>query len=470
MTYYFRWAILLFALTTTISSCKDDDPAPKEPEDFVDEEIQTINKFVLDNMDFVYYWHDKMPDLDYRKEEDTFVMFDKLLAASYDSNLERNIDGWSFLTDDYPALLDYFSGVRKTMGHSIRLFRLYSDKNDLIGFIEYVEPNSPAEQAGLQRGDMFYKIDDQILSIDNYSSLLNKESYKLTLGSLNSDFSITAITPSINLTSVELTTNPIHLSKIIEHNGSKIGYLMYKSFIHDYNDQLETVFANFKNEGVDNLVLDLRYNGGGSVASAILLGSMIAPSSAEGEVFIRTAYNKNLEQYFTKEYPNDPDLFIDRIEKNTNNLNLDRLVVLSTYKTASASEMIIYGLSPHMTVHHIGEQTHGKYYGSITVNDQDKKHDWAIQPIVMRAENKDNSIDYTVGLLPDVERVDFLDAVEFYPLGDPKEDFLAQALLYLTGQSPIANQLKSKPLPFKPINQEYKLEHPLQFDMQYQLK
>lgn len=471
MNYFLKHAILLLALSTLLFSCKEDEPAPVPepivPDDIVDPETQKINEFVLENMDFVYYWNKKIPEIDYQKEENTFAMFDKILTASYDSNLQKYIDKWSFLTDDYPGLLEYFSGVRKSMGHSIRLFRISSDNDDLIGFIEYVEPNSPAFEAGLQRGDMFYKIDDQVLTVQNYSELLNKNSYKLTFGTFNADFSINPIVPSINLTSVELTTNPIHLSKVIEHNGSKIGYLMYKSFINDYNAQLEDVFAEFKSQGIDDLVLDLRYNGGGSVSSAILLGSMIAPSSSAGEVFIRTAYNDNLKNYFSNKYPNDPDLFIDRIENNANNLNLNRLVVLTSYKTASASEMIIYGLAPHMTVYQIGEQTHGKYYGSITISDE-SKHDWAIQPIVMRAENKNNSIDYAIGLEPDSERIDFLEAQEFFPLGDPREDFLAQALYYLTGVLPTSTSLKSKPSPFIPINQEYKLDHPLTYDMHFE--
>lgn len=459
--------ILPLILITTLFSCKKDDPITIKPDVTIELETQKINKFVLDNMDSIYYWNSKMPVLDYKKEANTFFLFDKLLTASYDVNLNRYIDQWSFLTNDYTGLLEYFSGIRKTMGHSIRLFKTTADKNDLIGFVEYVEPNSPADIAGLVRGDIFYKIDDKILNTDNYSDLLARESYKLTLGNLNYDYSITARTPSINLSQVKLKENPIHLSKIIEHNGLKIGYLMYKSFNREYNDQLETVFTEFKNQEIDDLVLDLRYNGGGSSASTILLASMIAPLSHEGQVFVKRVYNETMIKYYLNKYPNDPDLLISRLEQNDNNLNLDRLVVLSTYKTASASEMIIYGLSPHMNVYHIGEQTHGKYYGSITIADEDT-HNWALQPIVARSENKNNSINYTIGLEPDLKRTDFLDASEYFQLGDPREDFLAQALYYLTGTLPKHSYLKSKPSPFIPINQEFKLDHPLTYDMQFE--
>lgn len=453
---------LIFSLIFTFSACEKNN-------NYADPETQKINKFVLDNMDFVYYWHKTIENLNYRTEKDTYDLFEKLLDASYDNQLGRNIDQWSFITDDYQGLLDYFSGIRRTMGHSIRLFRISDDGDDIVGFIEYIEPNSPAAEAGLERGDMFYKIDGQALTINNYSSLLNQDSYTMTLGTFNSDFSVSPLTPSISLSAIELQTNPIHLSKIIEHGGKKIGYLMYKSFIDDYNDDLEALFADFKAQGVTGLVLDLRYNGGGAVSTAILLGSMIAPSNTVGEVFLKTAYNENLDNYFRSEHPNEEDLFIDRIENNVNNLNLNKVVVLSTYKTASASEMVIYGLSPHMEVYHIGEQTHGKYYGSITISDEDN-HNWAIQPIVMRAENKDNSIDYRVGLIPDLERTDFLNASELYPLGDPKEDFLALALEYLTGVAPAGAKLKSAIKPITPTNTEQSFGHPLDYNMYLEIK
>ncbi|MCG8578364.1 MAG: S41 family peptidase, partial [Bacteroidales bacterium] len=421
--YYFLIILIGLSLTT---ACKDDDnPSPEEPNP-VPLEVQNINKFVWDNMNFVYFWNTEMPNIDYKREPDTFEFFDKLIYTQ--------VDRWSFITDDIDALNNYFSGISKSMGHSIRLFRLTSDSEDLIGFIEYVDPGSPADLAGgVYRGRMFYKIDGKQLSISNYSDLLNQDSYSMTFGVLNEDLSITEETPSVNLTAVEWQSDPILLSKVIEHGGSKVGYLVYNSFVSDYDDALEAVFADFKKQGVDNLVLDLRYNSGGSVGSAILLSSLIAPADKIGDVLLRTNYNTNLTNYFNEQYPDDTDFYVDRMIQNANNLNLSKLAVLSTFKTASASEMVIYGLDPHMEVYHIGEQTHGKYYGSITVSDQDEKHSWAIQPIVMRAENKTNSINYNEGLIPDQERIDFIDAAQLLELGDPNEDFLALALKELTG-------------------------------------
>ncbi len=411
-----------------------------------------------------YFWNSNLPNVNYADYGSSYNYFDTLLSASFDEELNRNIDQWSFLTNDYQGLLDYFSGVRKSMGHSFRL-GIIGETNNVAGIIEYVEPESPAAEAGLERGMMFYKINNQNLTIYNYSSLLNQDSYTMTFGVLNNDYSITPLSPSVQLAAIVLQTNPIHISKVIEYEGKKIGYLMYKSFIDDYDDQLESVFADFKSQGVTELVLDLRYNGGGAVSTAILLSSMIAPSSAIGDVFINLAYNQDLMDYYSSTYPDEIDMFTSRLEDNSNNLNLNRLVVLTTYKTASASEMVMYGLSPFMTVYHIGEQTHGKYYASQTIHDEAEIGNWALQPIVLRVENKDNSIDYRQGLLPNLERKDLLPADEYYPLGDIKEDFLALALEYLTGVKPTGASLKSTARSFTPINKEYKISHPLEYDM-----
>jgi len=450
---------LLLLSCFTFYACDDDDVKSDVPQ-----EVQNINKFVNDNMSMYYFWEAQMPNIDYRFEHNTAQYFEKLRF--------KPDDRWSFITDDYQGLVDMLSGISKSGGYEFSLFyRDETTSNDVIGFIAYVEPGSPADHAGLKRGDIFYKIDDVKLNRNNYGEFVYKESVKLTLGFLNADRSISERSPSINIDAIVLQSNPILVSKVIEYGGSKIAYLAYTSFLHDYNDALESEFAKYKAAGVNSLVLDLRYNTGGSVTSAILLANMIAPANKVGEILLRTAYNPAFTQALEAKL--GKGFNIDRIGFNANNLNLDEVVVLTTKKSASASEMVIYGLRPHMKVFQIGEQTHGKYYGSSTIADQEN-HNWAIQPIMMRAENKDNSIDYTDGLQPDLERRDFIGAFNskiIYPLGDINEDFLALAIEHITGQSPHNAQLKSaNTITAKPLDVNPQLLHPLHYDMQYDLK
>ena len=417
LRYLYMFAILLSLFS--LNSCKDD-----KVNDLIPEEVLLINKFIHDNMTFAYYWNEEMPNLDPDKQPDSKEYFDALLYKS--------IDKWSIITDDLDGLLEYFSGIRKSVGYSYRLYKLSDTSNDLVAFIEYVNPNSPAAEKELKRTDMFFEIDDTKLTTGNYQELLAKESFTLTLGNLNDDLTVTPLSPKITLSAEELTVDPVFYHDIIEHAGRKIGYLVYNSFISDYDEKLEEVFSEFKSGGVEDLILDLRYNSGGSVNTAILMASMIAPETKVGSVLLNNTYNTGLTEYLKKQYPNDNSIFVDTLRSNPNNLNLNRYVALTTFKTASASEMVIYTLMPYMEVIQIGEQTHGKYYGSITLYDEDKKHNWAIQPIVMRAENSDNSIDYSKGLIPAVE----LNERYKYQLGDPREKFLAEALFELTGEWP----------------------------------
>ncbi len=447
-TRYQRLIPFIFFFSLLLSGCRD------KNNDTIPDSVVQINQFIHDNMTFAYFWNDKMPDLDPKKQPDSKEYFDKLLY--------KTIDKWSFITDDYQGLLDYFSGIRKSVGYSIRLYMISDNSNEVVAFIEYVNPGTPADNAGLKRGDMFFEINDTKLTTDNYQALLGLDSFTLTLGELNDDITITPLSPKISLTAEVLTIDPILLDTIIEHAGSKIGYLVYNSFVADYDDELKSVFDKFKDAGIDNLVLDLRYNSGGSVNTAILMASMIAPAADTGKVLLNNSYNQNLTDYFTDEYPDDESIFIDRIKSMPNNLNLSRYVALTSYKTASASEMVIYTLMPYMDVIQIGEQTHGKYYGSITMSDPDKKHNWAIQPIVMRAENANNSIDYTQGLIPDTE----LREKYQYQLGDIHETFLAQALYELTGEWPEGTTAKLKSMKKPPVKDNY-IEEATDLNLKY---
>ena len=422
---YFIFIVIWSTGILFFYSCKDEE---------IPESILKINYFIHDNMDFAYFWNDKMPDIDPDKEPDPKKYFDKLLYKA--------IDRWSFITDDYQGLLEYFSGIRKSTGYSFRLYRLSDNSKDVVGYIEYVNPNTPADNAGLKRGDMFFEINGTKLTTDNYQELIGLDSFTLTLGELNEDLTITPLSPKVNLTAEVLTIDPILLDTVVDHAGEKIGYLVYNSFVRDYDDELKEVFGSFKDEGIDGLVVDLRYNSGGAVNTAILMASMIAPAADTGKVLLNNTYNQNLTDYFKEKYPDDESIFTDKILSAPNNLDLSKYVALTSFKTASASEMVIYTLMPYMDVIQIGEQTHGKYYASITLSDPDKKHNWAIQPIVMRAENADNSIDYTQGLIPDIELRERYE----YPLGDKRERFFAQALHVLTGIWPEGTvaQLKSE--------------------------
>src|SRR5690606_14963538 len=187
-------------------------------------------------------------------------------------------DDFSWYIEDVEAQADAFRGISESYGVNLG-FAVYTDdtNTDAVVYVGYVSKNSPASDAGIQRGDLIYSVDGTKLNGSNIS-LVNKlfTESSITLGfaevvagTIQYDEQDITLTPKI------LTENPVFYHDIIETGGSKIGYLVYNSCVHTYHQELNDVFAEFKNENINELVLDLRYNGGGSVISSAFLASMI---------------------------------------------------------------------------------------------------------------------------------------------------------------------------------------------------
>jgi carboxyl-terminal processing protease len=416
---FIKWFLFISILLGTISCKEDKDDTIINT---IPNSVRNINKFVYDYMNLGYFWNTEMPKIDYRLESDSKQYFYKLL--------KNPDDKWSFITEDIEALRAYFQGIVKSKGYSIQPYYFKEGSNQVVVFVEYVYRNSPAEAAGIKRGDMLYKINGQVINDQNYQQLLSLDNMTITFGDVTSNGEIIALEPQVSISAVVLQTHPIVATSITEIDNNKIGYLAYTAFRSNYDTALVNIFREFKTAGVTDLVLDLRYNGGGDVSTALLLASLIAPESSVGDVLIREKWNNNLRRY-------NEDL---KIPAHAQNLNLSRLFVLTTGNTASASEMIIYGLAPHMEVIQIGETTLGKYYGSVTISDPNEKHLWAIQPIVMRSENKTNSINYQQGLPPDKLMEDNVYNAQ---LGESDEHFLAQAVSKITSGVYLTTSLKS---------------------------
>lgn len=441
----FDFILVTFVALILCTSCEKDDQIELTP-------IQEVNEFIYESMSTNYYWTDQIPESSPHSELNPSEYFDNMLYAS--------IDKWSFITSDYQGLVDYFNGVRKEYGYSIRPALLCEESSDWIGFVEFVYPNTPASRANLKRGDIIVKVNGSSLNTNTYSDLFNSDYVALTLGTIKNGVAET-IDKSLGLTPEEIHINPILKTHVQDRKGHKIAYLAYTSFIASLSEDLELLFAEFKQKEVQDLILDLRYNGGGSVATAKLLASMIGPSSIAGEVFIRSSYNDVVSDYLTTKYPNDESVFVDRFISHSNNLNLKNLYVLTSPSTASASEMLIYALAPYMNVIQIGEKTHGKYYGSITIDDPENDHGWAVQPIVMRAENVNNSIDYSIGLLPDIEMYD-----SFYAeLGADDDPFMDATFNLINNSGKAEVLLKQTKIQRQYITLPKPYEHPLKKNM-----
>ena len=237
-------------------------------------------------------------------------------------------------------------------------------------------------------------------------------------------------------------SNPIQVEKIISLNSNKIGYLMYNQFVGNKTSLINDSFGKFKNEGITDLIIDLRYNGGGSVATCTAIASMIT-GQFKGKVFSKQNWNSKLTEYWNDKNPESlNDLFDDKFDdsKQINSLNLEKVYIITTSESASSSELLINGLKPYINVIHIGELTSGKNVGSITVydyidNDGTKNpyHKYAMQPIVLKMANSDGFDDYTDGLIPDIEQEE--DLFNLGTLGDPEEVLISIAINLITGST-----------------------------------
>lgn len=467
---YFIRFFSVFVLSVALINCKKESivtPVPVAP--IVIKDATEVNKFVYNGLKDYYLWVDQVPNLIAQKYaiKDSLNAF--LNTYTDPNNLftsllykYHTIDKWSFIVNDSQVIDNWIQGISETMGFDFMLARIGTSDN-VFGFIRYVYKGSPAEKAGLKRGDLFMKVDDQQLTVANYQTLLfTKATYKLSLAAVSAN-TIALNGKSVTMTAILMQENPIQLDTVINVNNLKVGYLVYNGFNADFDIQLNDVFKRFKDAAIDRLVLDLRYNGGGSVQTAKYLASMIY-GTATTKVFIKSQYNANYQAYVvsTDGAASLLENFTDKIlktattaETSINTINIGKLYVITSDNTASASELLINGLKPYLQVYNVGINTAGKYVGSFTIKDWDANgvvnpnNKWAMQPIVVKIANSAGVSDYVDGLVPDFSIEE--DIVNLLPFGDPNETLLKAVLNNIKGLPQTAITLKSEKFGLKRI-------------------
>ncbi len=442
-----------FVFTFLFTSCSKDEEINEETEVEVEEGEGTeepeedirnleIEEFIYAGMNEIYLYKADVPELG-----DNYFSTDKErrdFLDSFDSpedlydGIQSPDDRFSFLTSNYVALENSFAGKSTTNGMQLALL-LYGD-NNILAVVNYVLPNTSAEAEGIKRGDAFTTIDGQQMNLSNYQSLMGSSTYTITLADLR-DNTIYPTEETVTLTKAEYNTNPVYITKTLDVEGTKVGYLMYNSFTADYDEQLNNAFAELQGQGISELVLDLRYNGGGSVASAVGLAGMITGQFKE-QIFLKQQWNEKYQNAWSAE--SYIDRFSDKItlDRNTSNqrevllnsLGLNKVYILTTNRTASASELVINGLDPYIDVVQVGTTTTGKFQASVTLYDSpnfgrsgaNENHTYAIQPLVYKSANADGVSDYVDGLDPDIEVEEDLNNMG--TLGDENELLLQAAL------------------------------------------
>jgi carboxyl-terminal processing protease len=433
-----------------------------------------VNDFVWKGMNLYYLWQADVPNLD----DNRFANQDQLntFLTDYSSptdlfnslRVDNTLDRFSVIYNDYRILEGVLSGNTKNNGMDFGLRYKTGSTTDIFGWVRYIIPNSDAATKNIQRGAIFYAINGTPLTIDNYQSLLNSDTYSIDFA----DYDNGNITPngqSISLTKTALAENPILLNTVINQGNHKIGYLMYNGFYASYDYQLNAAFGQMQSANITDLVLDLRYNSGGSIRTATRLASMIT-GQFNGQLFAKEQWNTKAQAYYEDTNPNNLKNNFSNSIGNTaiKSLNLNKIYILTSKSTASASELIINCLKPYIDVVQIGDITTGKNVGSITLYDSPTfskadasgSHYYAMQPIVLKIVNKNGFGDYTAGLAPNYPLVENLGNLN--TLGNISEPLLSTAIGLITANSRL---LQQNPLLLERDFEDAKTLSPLRSEM-----
>lgn len=426
--YYFR-VFLLLVLFGGLFGCKEEEeiepPKKEEPNPNI-----AINTWINDVMKEVYLWLSEMK---------TPVANTSTPEQFFESLLNRPTDRFSVIYPDYQQLINSLNGVNLEAGYEFTLYRESSSNNNVIAEITYIKRNSPASTAGMKRGDYITKINGTQMTLDNYKVVLGliDKPHTLTTLRFNETSGSFVAQPEITLNPVELAENPNFLDSVYTINGEKIGYVVYHFFAPgpgnnstSYDQEMDGIFADFKNRGIQHLIVDFRYNGGGFVSSAVNLASLIAPGVKTTDIFSKTKYNSYLMQFDNLKNVQTP--FKEKAENLGKILKKNRVYILTSTRTASASELIINGLKPYMDVFIIGDKTTGKNVGSVPFeDDKNKDNKYGLLPIVSRSFNSLDQSEYTNGFLPNLEVKESQERLK--PLGDINELLLRKTIEQITG-------------------------------------
>jgi membrane-associated protease RseP (regulator of RpoE activity) len=345
-------------------------------------------QFVLDVMRDIYFWNTSLPnsvDLSAHASPEDLLAFLTSFSPTNPATGEP-IDRFSFINSAAADTAFFGEGKFEGFGFSWR----YAAVDD-VRFTR-VFSSSPAALAGFSRGFRIIELDGRtIADIDaneGVSAMFNMDPLQFTIRRLDdSEFTVT-VTKGI------VTINPLPQWRVIDTPAGSVGYMELATFISTADSVFNTIFSQFQQAGITDLIVDLRYNGGGLVSTAELLGDHLGGGVADGLVFSRTLFNSN------NAGRNSTTLF----QQLASALNLSRLVIIGTKSTASASELVTNSMEPYVEVTIIGSTTFGKPVGQVGIEFCEK----LIRPTSFETVNALNEGDYFDGLPVDCPAADDL--------------------------------------------------------------
>lgn len=479
-------AALVFGVVGAVTACTEEpQPSPQKTDgggdpgqytDHTGEITNATNRAVYNLMRELYYWNDAVKRVEsvpqtYDPSEFLTGLIENLDWASVQdaSNGENppTIDGvWNADRTERTHIYSFISqigGTRSTRAASSEVtfgfdFEMFdADFKPIVyanyaryAVVSWTQPGGPAEQAGLKRGTII----DKYAYGNGSPATIGMAQYEQLFTQINA----AAASPNRMALvdnkgqSYVVTSGTMKVSPIIAHNvvwspgGAKAGYFAYTSFERgddgEFDNEMRQAFAGFKNSGVQELVIDLRYNGGGYVSSSQLLASLagnVDGSQIFGKLYRNPGAVDFLATYYGQHMDN-PEILYFNDEPAAYRLGLNRVYVLATKSSASASELVINALrGVDVEVVVIGGETNGKNVGMDVMRFPVGGNTYEFAPITFKNLNARDFCNYAAGFAPDY-RIDEFRGLNasggVYELGNANEELLKAALVHIDGGQP----------------------------------
>lgn len=404
--------LLLYLFFFSITGCRK----PEDKPDYPAGSQESINSWVLDSMKVYYYWNTSLPG---KPELNTD-------PQAFFKGLRNGADRFSALVNpDLPE--SYPPSLAHTLGFD--WITLQTGDGQVQTVISLVVPGSRGAEKGLTRGDLIKTINGTVPSAANIAALTTT-----SILQQSAELELAGKTGTIKISRLTNSEDPVYTYKAFESGGQTYGYLFLNSFEESALVQLKKAFTYFKQEQVQELIVDLRYNPGGSVPVAATLAALISSNATEGATFVEYRGNSNAgsrKSSFGAELGK-----VQTVQKvsfsglSNYRLNLSRVYVLTGSHTASAAELLINSLRPYLTVIQSGQQTLGKDMASFVIKDYRNPQlvpKWEIYPMIFKLYNAAGKGDYSNGLIPD-QTADELSVLPLKPFGDISDPLIQSCL------------------------------------------
>lgn len=412
--------LVLSVIAGTMASCEKSSTKSEN----TSTDLSKVKTYLYSIMSSIYYWSSSIPSVNANNYDDIYKYFDALLVSN---------DRWSWMMD----AAEYNSMQTGTYtiygGRFLQPYEYYGDYGIYMGL---VYDNSPLAAQGVTRGWQLTKLNNTdvmtLVNAKTFNSTLDKSPLTFTFKDLNGvEHTFTTSKAVVQTKSVPKTAIYTSADYPSLPSAAKVGYMLYTSFTASLEGEVTTAIKDFKSAGITDLIVDLRYNGGGDLSVCKDFAGLLVPAAGDGKTFLQLKHNSKYSSYDN----NSGSVY--KFSRGSNSLDLNRIFFITGSGTASASESLMNGLKPFITVKQVGDTTYGKPNGMYVYTYPDNSAgtsslEYVFLPICFYCVNSEGGGFFDNGIVPDNYRYDDL----YHDFG-VKEDLISACLTYIaTGSYP----------------------------------